>query len=191
MKYICGFLLALAFVLSCSPVRTSRKTDMPKHDKDGAEVVENEHDKNISRFHDTTTIRLKDVSGSLQNDLNKVFEKAYNQFKNEQYNRACPKFRILSETLAKGDSLLYEAMFLDCECMIMEDKIIDAKVILEDILDDEATPDPIREKTLIRVGQVECVLKNIEKAEMYFSRFREEYPNSKYMELANCNAIQQ
>ena len=191
MKFTCCFLLALALVLGCSPVRTSQKTEMPKQEDNDSEVVENEHDKNISRFHDTTLIRLRDVSGSLQNDLNKVFEKAYSQFKNEQYNRACPKFRILSETLAKGDSLLYEAMFLDCECMIMEDKIIDAKVILEGILNDDEAPDKIREKTLVRIGQVECVLGNEDKAEMYFSQFRKEYPNSKYMGLADCKAIKQ
>lgn len=190
MRCFCWFILLFVASYGCSPVRSTQKSHIPKDENEQQKVVQNKPDTNNERFSDTTLITLQDVSAERQGDINTIFKKAVEQFRNEQYNRACPKFKLFTETLAGGDSLLYEAMFFDCECMIMEDKIVEAKIILEDILADEEATAKIREKSLVRIGQIECVLGNEQKAQMYFTQFREQFPDSKYKKLADCNAIE-
>lgn len=120
--------------------------------------------------------------------LEESFEAALRQFDNGEYDNACMEFRSVAETLPPGDSLAYEARFMEAECSIVDNKLVIALSTLLSLSLDAATPAPVLEKTLVRKGQVQCLLNELESAEETFRQFRSRFPDSPYLPLANCNA---
>jgi hypothetical protein len=80
-------------------------------------------------------------------------------------------------------------MFYCSECMIIEDDLYGAESILKELLVNPQTNNTIRQKVLVRLGQVYCVLGNSEMASTLFKKLKQEYPNSVYLPLANCESV--
>lgn len=194
MKISVVFLICLITLISCSPVRTTTKVKIEKNKKD-TEIVEKTYVNEDQRFNDTTLIVLQDVKAERPNgfntsDISDSFTKAVTEFKTGDYDKACPKFDIYSQTFLPGDSLLYEAIFYDCECKIIENNIIDAKIILEEMITDEEITPIIEQKALTRLGQIECVSGNPDNAQIFFDELKNKYPDSKYNKIANCESVE-
>lgn len=189
MKKFLFLMIILAVIASCSPVRTTTMTKVKPKEKKTKKIVKKDTVEYYDRFNDTTMIVLDDVKIKQHEDIKGAFTQTVNEFKAGLYETSCEKFSIFAGTLAQGDSLLYEAIFYDCECKILDDNIIDAKIILSELLSDKDITDRVMQKVLVRLGQIECVSGNSEKANEYFNELKVKYPNSKYIKLANCESV--
>ncbi len=96
---------------------------------------------------------------------------------------------MLMETLPENDSLWFESSFYAAECLVTQSKVDAAGRILRTLLDSEGLPPDILEKVLVRLGQVYCYQKKHEAAEKLFKRLKEEFPESIYIPVANCESI--
>lgn len=151
------------------------------------------------RFKDTTTIEMEPIYASKQqnkneeidtnNPIKKEIELANNLLEKGEIQKAKEKFSILTSTLPYGDSLYYEAHFGEIECLIAQNNIQTAKKLLQDLLEDKNLNSETEAKTLVRLGQIECVLSNPTLAENYFSKLKTKYPRSIYIKVANCDFL--
>lgn len=128
------------------------------------------------------------VSNALS--IEAAFDSALEDFDRGDYDDACIQFRSIVETLPHGDSLAYEARFMETECAIVNNRLIPALSALLSLSLDAKTPVSVMEKVLVRKGQVQCLLKEFKSAEDTFRLFRSRFPESVYVPLANCDAAQ-
>lgn len=189
MKIVILIFLISVFAGSCSPVRTTTMTKVKKEQEKPNGTKLNNFEK-TSRFGDTTYLALQDVKIEQQSDISQMLTDAVKLFKKGSYDKSCSEFSLLASTFAPGDSLFYEAAFYDCECKILNNNIIDAKIILKELLKDEYITNRVEQRVLVRLGQIECISDNKTKAMEYFSKLKEKYPDSKYLKLANCESVE-
>ena len=158
------------------------------------------------RFQDTNLIELPAliaVQDTSNMEINQVqianshqtaidmFDNALQEFDNQNFTQCCSKFNAIAETFLATDSLYFEAKFYECECKIVENKVIDAKLLLEALYSDPHIPARVMERVIVRLGQIHCLLKNPQEANKYFIELKTNYPNSIYQKVANCEAIAQ
>ena len=162
--------------------------------------------KTTSRFQDTSVIELPTLIASRDTNSIEVkevqvanshqtaialFESALQEFDNQQFTECCSKFNTIAETFLPTDSLFFEAKFYECECKIVDNKVVDAKLLLEALYGDPDIPKNVLERVIVRLGQIQCLLKNPADAKHYFDELKNKYPNSIYLKVANCDAISQ
>ncbi len=194
MKQILYLLLLLTIITasSCSSVRTrSKAVKNTSESTRESSISPGEYetaDYSEDRFSDTTVIIVQPSPVTAHNSLVSRFEKSAEDFDNERYEESCGKFRLYAETFAKEDSLRYESLFYHCECLILENKINEAQAILEDIFDSSA-PDAVKEKVIVRLGQIHCVNGDKKEAQTLFDLLRNRFPSSIYIPVANCDVV--
>ncbi|MGE5479344.1 MAG: tetratricopeptide repeat protein [Chloroflexota bacterium] len=142
---------------------------------------------------DTAVVRLPDIksesAGKPPNEAEREFAAAVATFDSGDYDAACPKFRIYSETLADEDSLRQEAIFMLGECDIARGKAASAMSIFESLFAERSLIGAVREKLLVRIGQLHCYMGNPSRAASFFDKLKTEYPRSIYIQVANCDSI--
>ncbi|MCC6844914.1 MAG: hypothetical protein LC116_02025 [Bacteroidetes bacterium] len=140
------------------------------------------------RFADTLTITVGDVpkSGTESED----YEKAVELYQGKQYGEACAIFVRLRQTLPKQSRILPDVMFMNAECAAVQGLLEDARKILAALIENDATPSQVLEKSLVRLGHVFCGLGTAAKAEELFARLKHDFPNSAYLRVASCKAIE-
>lgn len=151
------------------------------------------------RFEDTTKIEMEPIyalkqsqtntKSNTKNPIEKEIEFANKLLENGELDKAKEKFSILVATLPYGDSLYYEAKFGEIECLVAQNNINSAKTLLLELNKDENINSETKEKTLVRLGQIECIQNNQNAAENYFNQLRNEFPRSIYLKVANCNFL--
>ncbi|MBS4001658.1 MAG: hypothetical protein KGZ71_14370 [Desulfobulbaceae bacterium] len=200
MKTIYTFLLIIAFFafisLACSPVRSSAVGKAPKKAPPSSEFLVNEESKPRPRFSDTTVVDLPPVTvattldeSKIVRNLDKEFSQAVKLFEQKKYDSACDRFTQYRETLDPKDSLYFEAIFYISECFVVQNKFAEAERNLLLLYSSGLTPDSIFEKTLIRLGHINCALKREQKASVFFKELGDKYPSSIYLPLADCEFI--
>ena len=147
------------------------------------------------RFSDTTYI---DLGSTMPNrfdesiidkiNMKKSFENALELFDKEKYDEAENKFSYVVGTSLPSEIEAQEAMFHIAECMIGKMNYLDA---LNELLSLEKLEldDTIKEKILVRIGQIQCVRNNRNDAKKYFDMLREFNPESIYLNVADCNKL--
>ena len=165
-----------------------------------------QQNKLASRFQDTSVIELPALIASRDTNSLEItevkianfhqtaiamFESALQEFDNQQFTECCTKFNTIAETFLPTDSLFFEAKFYESECKIVDNKVVDAKLLLEALYGDPDIPKSVLERVIVRLGQIQCLLKNPSEAKHYFDELKNKYPNSIYLKVANCNAISQ
>lgn len=183
------FLVIIAFCVACTPVGTRNQK--------ASSTVSSQKSENIpakQRFSDTTYIYLGDYKAPkeptssktvLSDELNETIE----LYHNEKFSEACEKFAQLLSQTNKNQKDYQVILYYTSECYILKNMFDPAKRILQDILSMENLYDDIKEKCLVRLGQIYCVEKNTEMANRLFSQLRREFPQSKFKKLADCDAI--
>lgn len=192
MKFFLVLIISLVLLNACSPVRNHSVSHKSRSSKSTlSQVVDTVKiaDKPKQRFSDTTLIMLPTITAERKVELNDDFDKLVYLFDAEKFSEACPKFKTYSETLSTSDSLYYEAKFFYSECLFQQNQINDGKAILIQIEKDKELTDIVRERVLVRLGQIYCIEGNEKKADSYFKTLRNEYPKSIYIPLANCNVV--
>jgi len=183
---------------SNKPKPSSNKTET-KEPKSDETIKTEQPPKPKVRFKDTTSIEMEPIYATKQQIKNEEFdnknpfikeiELANSLLEQGEIQKAKEKFTILSSTLPYGDSLYYEAHFGEIECLIAQKDITSAKKLLQELLEDKKINSETEAKTLVRLGQIECVLSNPSVAENYFDKLKSKYPRSIYIKVANCNFL--
>ena len=192
-------LIAVSLIAGCSSVRKGyvKRNGQPagKAMQTTSDMKNNENEDNISqiskpkhRFADTTYIYISKMD-KISPKKNSKFEKAVKIYESGDYDRSCEMFEQMKDTYAENDTAFYSVKFYRSECLIIEEDLYGAESILKELLYHANTPDPIMQKVLVRLGQVYCVLGNKDMAKTLFKRLRQEYPNSVYIPLANCESV--
>jgi hypothetical protein len=127
-----------------------------------------------SRFGDTTIITIGEVNDTTS-PKSGILDEAIKEFDAETYGECCPKFRNLTETISQGDSIYYESLFYLSECELIDKKLEEGRSNLELLVNDKKVPVSILQKSLVRLGQVFCVLNEKQKALELFNRLKSEF----------------
>ncbi len=200
MKTIYTFFLIIAFIAlslwACSPVRDSAVGKAPKKSPQSSELLAMEKSKARPRFSDTTVVDLPPVTvatelkkSKIERNLDKEFSQAVKLFDQKKYDSSCDMFAQYRETLDPKDSLYFEAIFYISECLIVKNNFAEAERNLLLLYNSALTPDAIFERTLIRLGHVNCALNKEQKASVFFMELSDKYPTSIYLPLADCRFI--
>lgn len=132
-------------------------------------------------------ISVDSNSSNSKDDIVYSYENALNLFNSGNYTTSLEKFKALSETLKENDTLIYETQYYIAECHISRNEFSQAMDILKKL---EITADnnsEIMQKTLVRLGQMYCILNMKKDANGYFKKLKSRFPNSNYNKVANCN----
>jgi hypothetical protein len=178
------------------PATGTRKTETKTQKPASQPTIPIQPEKQKPRFSDTTKVVVSSEAKTIHYGLSRQFdstvtdfEKAQTENDKKKTDSACLKIDSFSETLAAGDSLKYEALFMRSECLIAKDEISEAQKVLTSLMNDKNLPFPILEKVLVRLGQVYCVMNRKNDAEAMFSRLKKQFPGSIYEALANCESV--
>jgi len=200
MKILIAGLLVISMIAGCSSVRkgyVKRSGDAKGEPISATADVKNIDNKsNISqksdkpkhRFSDTTYIYLSKMEMPASTSSSD-FLKAVQIYEAGDYETSCKMFNDMKSQYSEGDSLYFDVLFYSSECMIIEDDLYGAESILKELLVNPEVSSTIRQKVLVRLGQVYCVLGNKEMANTLFKKLKQEYPNSVYLPLANCESV--
>jgi len=137
------------------------------------------------------TAKAKDNQGNSNADyeMELLFNEAIKEFDNEDYQSSCPKFQSIVGTYLSTDSIYYEAKYYSNECLIVQNQINAAKLGLEKMYSDSKTPSEILERVIVRLGQINCLLKKDNIAQKYFDELKNRFPQSIYLKVASCEYI--
>lgn len=218
MKKLLLILLSFALIYSCSPVRTrdynkskrasensqtertssseddgdnaGEKTDRPKTGK-----PELKTEKPIfKRFSDTTFIYIGEYKQAKpepapKKQTNHELAKAIELFDKGETTQACEQISSLLSSMNKDSEDYVETLFYASECFIAKNSFDPARKILIELLSRDDLNIDIKEKALVRLGQVFCIDGDVVSAERLFKQLKREYPKSIYLQIADCDII--
>ena len=143
------------------------------------------------RFSDTITIaeqgeKVKVASGKR---IEIEVDEAMKLFDNQDYSAAQERFRQLSGTISANDPLLMDVLFMSAECDAVTAQYKEAEKQLVKLTTRSDITPTVLEKALVRLGHVFCAQQKMGEAAQAFKRLRQEFPESKYLKLADCSAI--
>lgn len=121
--------------------------------------------------------------------IKKELDAAIILYENNKIDDAQKKLMTILSTLSKENRQYYQARYYLTECSIAKNRTKEAKKELEELYKIETLEDDILEKVILRLGQIACINKNIEKANEYFEELKDRFPESELINLANCNFI--
>lgn len=181
------------------PTSNTKSTDSkPKIKNEGKEQTPPPQKIKV-RFEDTTKIEMEPIYAlkpnqeiskkKSNNPIEKEIELTNQLLEKGEVEIAREKFSVLASTLPYGDSLYYEAKFGEVECLIAQRNITQAKKLLQELSKDKGINAVTEEKTLVRLGQIECIQNNSQAANNYFNQLKNKYPRSIYLKVANCNFL--
>lgn len=121
--------------------------------------------------------------------INSELDDAISLYEDGQISKARNKFEALYSTINKDNPKFNEIRYYIAECDISENKIEKAKKDLLNLYFINYLKDNIREKVILRCGQLACYDKQKEKAQEFFDELRKNYPKSELNKIANCEFL--
>jgi TolA-binding protein len=199
-KTLFTLIIAVLLIAGCSSVRKGyvKRSGEPRGEPitttndvkniDNKDNISQQNVKPKQRFSDTTYIYLSKMNKT-SGISNVEYIKAVQIYEAGNYDKSCEMFVNMKNQYTKSDTTFYNVLFYCSECKIIEEDLYEAESILKELLVDPQTPNSTRQKVLVRLGQVYCVLGNKEMASTLFKKLRQEFPNSVYLPLANCESV--
>lgn len=138
------------------------------------------------RFSDTMYLAISTIDAKL---LHRQFDDAQNDFDEGKFAEARKKFGEISETLDESDSLHFESIFMSGECDVQLSDFKYASDKLQTLLNQKMISVSLKERVIVRLGQVCCAMDNKNDAAKMFARLITEFPDSKFLKVASCDAI--
>ena len=170
--------------------KTSTKSKASNKKSEAEEEKVNDKNEEYVRFKDTLTVILPPVmTFDRTKGIDSDFDKAVTDFENREYESACEKIEVYAGIFTQTDSLYFEAKYYLCECYIIKGNANKAIEILNEIINDNNLTESVRERVLVRLGQLYCLIGNKSEAENLFARLKNSYPKSIYLPYANCDKI--
>jgi len=164
--------------LRIAPVRTSPFSTAPSAGASG-NTAEPE------RFRDT--LHLPAQLGTRAAD---DYVSALRLLEDREYERAAALFTRLADDPRTPDSLAAESLFYVGECAAAVGRLAHAQASYERLLRRSSLAPPLRERVLLRLGHVLCAQGQGARANELFAQLRQEFPQSRYLPLATCTAVQ-
>lgn len=155
----------------------------------------NSNNTNINNDLDTNVIINEPVKSKTlfdnvdEFDFTPEFEKAVLEFDINFIEKACNKFDFFVSTLNQNDTLYFEALFYKSECLISKMEFEEAEKILSKLIRNKKITEVVLQKSYIRIGHIYCATNRNELSELAFNQFKEKFPKSKLIKLANCESI--
>jgi len=119
--------------------------------------------------------------------LIKIYQNALNKFNNNDYAIAAEEFKTYTDAIKTKTAKYYQAMFYYAESTRQDNSTAGAIEIINRFINDKSVPADVVQPTLVLLGQCYCDINQNKKANEAFDRLRREYPDSKYIKIANCN----
>ena len=198
MKYL--IIISLLTIIACSPVRNRYMTRSNDYDESKSNSSQIAQSKNqvaetaiVTNPKDTVLINLPPLyidegSKNKIRSMNAQLDSAIALFNNGKRIEACEKFNLLKETIKERDSLYYEAVFYSAECLIANNEYKLAHRLLNEIMAEKLSSS-LKQRILLRQGHLLCALGDESTAQWYFDKLNSDYPNSIYLQLANCESL--
>lgn len=190
------FTIYISIQIGCSPVRSTTFTKASKSKQVELETLESKSSQTLLKKQDTTVIEMPPVKvtgmairQSPTTNIESEFANSVKAFEDKKYTEACRQFFQYRETLEPNDSLYFEALFYISECHVVKSEFQQAERVLLGIYNSGLVPESIFEKTLIRLGHVNCALDKSQKANLFFNELAGSFPKSIYLPLANCEFV--
>lgn len=148
----------------------------------------------LKRFSDTTFLYVGEYRPVVDNKPTQIqksaqLELAIKKFDDGDISSACEDISNLLQSVSKESGEYPEVLFYTAECYIAKNAFDPARKILVDLLSLDRLTVEIKEKSLVRLGQIYCVEGNKIEAERLFKQLRREFPSSLYLPIATCEAI--
>ncbi|MDC1068237.1 hypothetical protein OAQ99_03650 [Candidatus Kapabacteria bacterium] len=125
----------------------------------------------------------------IKGGMTKFFEIAIDYYEAGNIEKSKGIFSFMKESLLEDDPLWYESSYYLGECLVNENNFKESLTVFSEILSKEDIPDFVNERSLVRAGQIHCVLGEESEAIKYFLMLRKYYPSSQYLEVADCSNI--
>ena len=209
ITFYSGITLALLFLFAaCSPVSktmkigsNSKNTEIESSENS---VVRKDTIKKNHRFIDTVIVPLPDVKPAetkkskpepignpkeVKNNFENEFRQAVELYENGAIDKSRKKFSVLLATLNPSEPMYYETVYYLAECNITQNKLKDANQELLALYKNSKVSNELKEKIILRLGQICCYNKDMKNADLYFAELNEKFPESKLLPLANCNFL--
>lgn len=195
-KYLLIFAISI-LVIACGSVRNRTGSKNAKSDTKTTNL-KNPGRKNFQaqkpnvpkdRFSDTTVIYLTEESqyiASNDSPVRSQYEQGIKLFDSKDFTAACNIFKGIVENYTEKDDIYYDSRFYTAECLILANDVETAEKLFLNTLDAKNVPDFVTEKVLVRLGQVYCLMNKHSLAQRYFTRLKNEFPNSDYLKVASC-----
>jgi len=197
----------ISLLYSCSPVRTSEfakgrsTTGRSSSTADGTTAAQNgrsaessksNQSSNFERFSDTTFIylgefRYKTNESKTNEPLSNELQSAIKLFEDGETTLACERITEILSKINKASNDYYETLFFASECFIAKNSFEPSQRLLVQVLSSNDITDDLKERAIIRLGQVFCVQGDAVSAERLFRQLRREFPKSIYIPIANCD----
>lgn len=200
-KYSIIYILAIViFIASCSSMRSPNsssksakvksKSKTEKTNSINSDEVSEDSLETYERFKDTLTVVLAPViANTHKSGINSELDEAVSEFENGDYSSACEKINVYAGIFQVGDSLYYESKYYEAECFVMNGKAGEAINLYRTLLNDYEITISVKERVIIRLGQLYCFVNDNSKAEFMFAQLKKEFPHSIYIKIANCDSI--
>ncbi|MBK9247140.1 MAG: hypothetical protein IPM69_03275 [Ignavibacteria bacterium] len=195
MKILSTLFLALTLLIFYSTTayaqRPVRSTIFPHKETTDVSTETPTKKESTKRFTDTIAVGKGSKSAVTVDpeNLPQEVDKAMKLFNNQQYADACDRFVQLAGTIKQDDPLLYEVQFMQSECASVNAQLEKAEKILIMLTTKKNVPPQIMERSLVRLGHVFCELGKSDQASKAFGRLQQEFPQSQYLQLANCESV--
>lgn len=180
--------ILILVLISCSSVD---KRYFRNPIKKNAEIIttqqQTENNKFIlydKRSLDTTIIYLNTIQ---KPTLKNKFDEALQNVEKGNYQKAHNELKVIYESIEPDNDLYNIVIYYLAECELYLNKIDDAEKKFIMIIENNDNHEAIIERSLIRLGQIYCLRKQNEKAQQYFNKLKEHYPESLYLKFANCS----
>lgn len=195
MKILSTLVLATLVMMICSAdalaQRPVRNSIFPQKQATDAPADAPEKPTSSKRFGDTIAVGNAPKNATTIDPANipEEVDKAMKLFNNQQFAEACDRFVQLAGTIKQDDPLLFEVQFMQSECASVNGQLDKAEKILVMLTTKKNVPPTVMERALVRLGHVFCELGKKEQASKAFGRLKQEYPQSQYLQLANCESV--
>lgn len=164
--------------------------NQPKEEsKDLKEEAKNIYYRN--RYSETkVTNKSYELHGNeVKGGLPKFFDIAMVNYESGNIKKAKNILSFIKESILEDDPIWFESAYYLGECYLTQNEFNSSLDIFTEILSKKDIPDFVNERSLVRAGQINCVLGEEEKAFNYFLKLRKQYPNSQYLPVADCSKI--
>ncbi len=176
------------FFITCSSTDSSYFRNLKTKQVEGKQVAEPASDSYSAvsdfRHKDTTIIYLNTIE---KNPINTKLNEAVKDIDNENYKKAYSQLNTIFESIQPENKLYNIVYYYLGECELFLNKIEEAEKRFNRIISSKDNSEAIIERSLIRMGQINCLRKQNEKALFYFQKLKEDFPNSIYSAFAKCS----
>jgi TolA-binding protein len=188
------FLLVFTF---CSSVKTRTvNLTKPLDEQSKTEKSEIKKEQELKRMkskyhnrYDDTTVVFITSEKKHDSEVPDNFNQALQFFDDGNYREAEKIFSEIIQTIEKPNLKYYNIQFYLAECLIQFGENNKAEELLKQLTEKSTTDHLVLEKSIVRLGQLYCIMDKKDLATGYFQRLKREFPESDYLKFADCNVI--